>query len=413
MTTQRSQADIELLEKLLLGQLPVEEAERLATEYADDSRLAELAEAIGTRDDTLIDTLRNHKTVDDSNADQLVGRLVQRMKNSASSFGPMSETLGVEADEASVQAIPEKLEYFQIQKVLGQGGMGTVYLADDTRLGRQVALKALKRELAANPAAKDRFLREARSAAKLHHDHIIPIYYVGEADGTPFLAMPFLEGEPLDARIKRQLSVDPTASNFFAEKSGEARSLPVPEAIRIAREVALGLSVAHKQGLIHRDIKPANIWLESPTGRVKILDFGLARSQGEEANLTASGAIMGTPAYMAPEQARGKAVDARADLFSLGCVLYEMLTGRRPFTGPDTMAILSSSGARRAEPPQRSTRSARSGFCTDDATAGEEAGTAAGVGRSHCQAAREAGDASCRGDGPNGSHAGGQSVGSD
>ena len=175
--------------------------------------------------------------------------------------------------------------------------------------------------MAANPAAKGRFLREARGAAKLHHDHIIPIYYVGESDGIPFLAMPFLEGEPLDLRIKR---------------GGDHSPLPIPEAIRIAREVAQGLAVAHEHGVIHRDIKPGNIWLEAPNGRVKILDFGLARTEKEAAHLTASGAIMGTPAYMAPEQARGKHVDARADLFSLGCVLYEMVSGRRPFTGADT-----------------------------------------------------------------------------
>lgn len=219
----------------------------------------------------------------------------------------VTDTLSVADSSPSSETpepIPEWLEYFRIEKVLGQGGMGTVYLADDTRLQRKVALKTLKSELAKKPGAKDRFLREARAAARLQDDHIVPIHYVGEADGIPFLAMPFLPGESLESRIK-------------GKKPAESKPLPIAEAIHIARQVAQGLAVAHAQGLIHRDIKPANIWLEAPTGRVKILDFGLARSQAESGNLTATGAIMGTPAYMAPEQARGKSIDARADLFSL------------------------------------------------------------------------------------------------
>ena len=230
------------------------------------------------------------------------------------------------------QKLPERLEYYRPIKVLGQGGMGTVYLAEDTRLGREVAIKTLRPELAINPQAKERFLREARSAAKLEHDHVIPIYSVGEAaDGTPFLAMPFLKGEPLDALIRQT-----------------GGPLPVATAVRLAREMASGLAAAHARGLIHRDIKPANIWLEAPTGRVKILDFGLAKAADaggdadSETHLTASGAIVGTPAYMAPEQASGHAVDGRADLFSLGCVLYELLSGKRAFSGPNTMSILMS-----------------------------------------------------------------------
>jgi len=327
MTTQRKQADVESLEKLLLGQLPVVEAERLAVECADDSRVPEVAEALAGRDDTLLDSLRNHQTETDSQVDDLAARLIQDLKAPAASQASSSGTLPL-SDEVppTPQPLPERLEYFRIEKVLGEGGMGTVYLAEDTRLGRRVALKTLKRDLAIKPAAKDRFLREARSAAKLEHDHVIPIHYVGEADGTPFLAMPFLQGEPLDRRIEREKAA--------------GTLLPVDESMRIARQIATGLAFAHDKGLIHRDIKPANIWLEAPTGRVKILDFGLARTQQDDAHLTASGTIIGTPSYMAPEQGRGLAVDHRADLFSLGCVLYEMLTGNRPFTGRDTMAVL-------------------------------------------------------------------------
>src|SRR5437764_5748351 len=160
--------------------------------------------------------------------------------------------------------------------------------------------------LASGKAARQRFLREARAAAAVKHDHIVTIYAVGEDRGVPFLAMEFLEGEPLDARLERE------------------KNLPMAEVLRIAREISEGLAGAHDKGLIHRDIKPANVWLEGQWGRVKILDFGLARAAREHAQLTQTGAILGTPAYMAPEQARGETVDARCDLFSLGCVLYRM-----------------------------------------------------------------------------------------
>ncbi len=232
-----------------------------------------------------------------------------------------------------------RLNGYRILRELGHGGMGLVFEAEDIRLKRRVALKVMKPEIAAKQQHRERFIREAQTAAAVEHDHICPIYQVGEDNGVPFIAMPFLKGEPLDALLKRQ------------------GPLKIPEAIRIAREVAEGLAAAHDAGLVHRDIKPANIWLEASPGRkageyrVKILDFGLARLQTDAANLTASGAILGTPAYMAPEQARSKPVDRRADLFSLGVVLYEMTTGRRPFTGDDTMSILTSLAIDDPTPP--------------------------------------------------------------
>src|SRR5262249_41368306 len=176
----------------------------------------------------------------------------------------------------------------------------------------------------------------------IKHDHIVTIFQVGEDRGAPFLAMEFLHGEPLDARLKRG-------------------PLPLSEVLRIGTEIAEGLAAAHENDLIHRDIKPANIWLEQRVekkarqpdatavttddrprdgGRVKILDFGLARSTADQAGLTASGAIIGTPSYMAPEQADGRTVDHRCDLFSLGCVLYVMTTGQLPFKGGDTLSVL-------------------------------------------------------------------------
>ncbi len=213
--------------------------------------------------------------------------------------------------------------------------MGAVYLAEDTRLGRQVALKTMRAEVAAKPAAGERFLREARLAAAVEHDHIVPIYHVGESAGIPYLAMPVLKGQSLALMLKH------------------APKLSTAQVVRVGRQIAEGLAAAHDKGLIHRDIKLVNIWIE-PTGggRVKILDFGLARPEQDDAHLTQSGAVVGTPAYMAPEQARGEKVGPRADLWSLGVVLYELLSGRRPFDAPNTFAILSRIAADQPVAPQ-------------------------------------------------------------
>jgi LSD1 subclass zinc finger protein len=215
-----------------------------------------------------------------------------------------------------------RLGPYRVLRVLGAGGMGVVFQAEDPHLQRLVALKAILPGLAASDSAKQRFLREARAAAALKHDHIVTIHQVGEDRGAPFLAMEFLEGEPLDDRLKRE------------------GKLPLEDVLRIGREIAEGLAAAHERGLIHRDIKPANVWLECKKGRVKILDFGLARAADDEAHLTQSGAFVGTPAYMAPEQAQGKNVNPRSDLFSLGCVLYRMATGEAPFRGTDMISTL-------------------------------------------------------------------------
>jgi hypothetical protein len=186
-----------------------------------------------------------------------------------------------------------------------------------------VALKVLHPRLAEHPDARTRFLREARAMAAISHEHIVSVYHVEETGATPFLAMPLLSGLPLSAWLKRH---------------------PRPHLARVlgwARQIASGLAAAHEHGLIHRDVKPSNLWVESPCERIKILDFGLAYFDREEVHLTASGVIVGTPAYMAPEQARGATPDPRADLFSLGCVLYELCTGVTPFRGDSVMAVLS------------------------------------------------------------------------
>ncbi len=220
---------------------------------------------------------------------------------------------------------------YRIVKELGKGGMGSVYAAVDTRLDRKLALKMMLPAFAADRDAKERFLREAKAAAKVNHDNVVTVYEADERGGVPYIAMQFLEGLPLDEYLKKK------------------GSPAVPQIVRIATEAAAGLAAAHKLGLVHRDIKPANLWLEAPNGRVKVLDFGLAKPLDAESEVTKSGAVVGTPAYMSPEQARGEKVDARTDLFSLGAVLYRLCTGKLPFNGPTTMSILMALGME--EPP--------------------------------------------------------------
>jgi len=219
-----------------------------------------------------------------------------------------------------------RLGPYRVLRVLGTGGMGVVFLAEDPELGRRVALKAVKPVLAADPSVQQRFQREAKASARVKHDHIITIYQVGQDRGIPYLAMEYLEGESLEDRLRRQ------------------EVLPIAEALHIAHELTQGLAAAHTAGLIHRDIKPGNIWLETKgkITRIKILDFGLARLGQTDVQVTQSGAIVGTPAYMAPEQASAREVDARCDLFSLGAVLYRMVTGRMAFPGGDLTSILAS-----------------------------------------------------------------------
>jgi serine/threonine protein kinase len=217
-----------------------------------------------------------------------------------------------------------RLAGYRVLKLLGKGGMGMVFQAEDPQLRRLVALKVMLPDVAAGEQSRERFLREARAAAKLKHDHVVTIYQVGEDRGVPFLAMEFLKGKSL------------------ADWLSSGKRPTVGETLLIGRQIAKGLAAAHQAGLVHRDIKPANLWLEAPAGRVKILDFGLARTNERDVSLmTEQGAVVGTPAFMAPEQARGETVTPRSDLFSLGCVLYRLAAGRPPFTGDSLVAVLS------------------------------------------------------------------------
>jgi serine/threonine protein kinase/regulation of enolase protein 1 (concanavalin A-like superfamily) len=225
------------------------------------------------------------------------------------------------------------LGHYRVLELVGEGGMGLVFRAEDSLLSRPVALKVIRPELAHNPVVAERFSREARATAAITNDHIVRIYQVGRENGVPYLAMEYLRGMSLAGWLDR----------------GHKPSVEVM--LRVGREIAAGLSAAHKVGLIHRDIKPANIWLEAPWGRVKIVDFGMARSEREDVEITRSGAVMGSPAYMAPEQARGETVVASSDLFSLGCVLYRLATSRLPFDGDSVMAVLTSISTETPVPP--------------------------------------------------------------
>ncbi len=252
----------------------------------------------------------------------------------------------VEADEIG------RLGNYRVLRLLGRGGMALVFLAEDLGLRRPVALKVMKPDLGYDTEAWQRFLREARLMASIQHDHLVTVYQVGEEGKVIYLAMEALQGETLADWLRR------------------VGRPALPDILRLGREICAGLDVIHRHGLVHRDIKPANIWLESGQGdkatgrqgadatsrvvsvspslpdslsevrRVKILDFGLARAIKDDVHFTQSGYIIGTPAFMSPEQGRGAAVDGRTDLFSLGCVLYNLCTGVLPFQADNTMGLL-------------------------------------------------------------------------
>lgn len=212
-------------------------------------------------------------------------------------------------------------ERYAIEGELGAGGMAVVYLARDLRHDREVALKVLRPDVASEIGA-DRFLREIKLAARLSHPHILPLYDSGEAGGLLFYVMPNMQGHSLRERMDQE------------------RQLPLEDALRITRDVGAGLDYAHRHGVVHRDVKPENILMHE--GAAMVADFGIGKAASSSTrSITQTGVALGTPAYMSPEQASGEAdVDGRSDLYSLGCVLYEMLTGEQPFTGPTVQAVI-------------------------------------------------------------------------
>src|ERR1700739_1530187 len=234
------------------------------------------------------------------------------------------------------------LASYEITGAIGAGGMGEVYQAHDTKLGRDVAIKVLPEAFAHDPERLSRFQREAKMLAALNHPNIATIHGLEQSNGTSYLVMELVSGETLAERVKRE------------------GALPIEEALTICKQIAEALEAAHEKGIIHRDLKPANVKV-TPEGKVKVLDFGLAKAfAGEAADsnpsqsptlsavATMQGVLLGTAGYMSPEQAKGKAVDRRTEIWAFGCVLYEMLTGKQAFQGEDITDILAA--VVRAEP---------------------------------------------------------------
>jgi predicted Ser/Thr protein kinase len=273
------------------------------------------------------------------------------------SVAPEGETLRAVPAEASVtltresaaptpasssptlpEHLPASFGRYQLVKLLGRGGMGVVYLAQDSQLDRAVALKVPHFTAAEGPHLRERFLREARAAAGLRHANICPVYDVGELDGIPYLTMAYIEGRSLAEMLR-----------------GDWKPLPPPRAAALVHKLALALTEAHSHQIIHRDLKPGNIMLTAD-GEPVLMDFGLARRDDSgDIRLTQQGAVLGTPAYMAPEQAKGDShtVGPRCDIYSLGVLLYELLTHRLPFRGVDTFAVLAKVMTEAPPPPSQ------------------------------------------------------------
>lgn len=341
----------DLLDSFLLGRLPVGEVEQWAG-HVEQCALCTAYISASTLKDPVIDALQNPGSAANERENPHVQSLITQLSHWGQLHHSTSSVRAAETPNNSSPDDPRKLFDFlaqseeageigrlgpyRILELLGTGGMGIVFKAEDPSLHRVVALKVLKPMLANRVECRERFRREAQAAALVEHDNIVPIYHVGEERDIPYLAMPLLSGRSLDDLLKTS-------------------KLDMKQIIQYGCQIAQGLKAAHDRGVIHRDIKPANIWIEAAQGgRAKILDFGLARNVGEDSTrLTRFGTVLGTAAFMAPEQANDQPVDHRCDLFSFGCVLYTMCTGTLPFPGKTTIGILASLANTSPTPPNK------------------------------------------------------------
>ncbi len=304
------------LADLAAERLPAAAAERVRQHLSQCPRCLQAMEQMSTRDEQIrggqpasptAEPPRNPAPLYEQDTDE---------------FAPKEEPFNVSLLEPSdTQDALGRLGKYEVLAVAGHGGMGVVLRGTDLQLCRPVAIKLLNRALSSSDTARRRFLREARAAAAINHPHVVTIYAVEEFRGTPLIVMEFVPGCTLRERIER------------------AGRLPPLEVLRISTQVASGLAAAHAQGVIHRDVKPGNILIEEQLDRAKLTDFGVARAATDLVDLTARGATVGTPAYIGAEQVRGETIDARADLFALGCVIYAMCVGHSPFHGRNAWEI--------------------------------------------------------------------------
>ncbi len=317
-----------------LGDLPEPHLSAVAGHLETCRRCEETAGRLDSAVDPVLAALRDPSSVVDDSTRHVRGKAAR-----PSAGSPFDDALP-EPDPAYPFLLPPaaadelgRLAGYRVLRLLDRGGMGYVFHAVDVALDRPVALKVMRPDLGGESRAWDRFVREARLMAAIKHDHVVGVYQAGQERDVVYLAMELLRGETLRDRL--------TA----------AAPLPADEVVRVAREAAVGLRAVPRHGLVHRDLKPGNLWLEAGTGRVKLLDFGLARFAAGDVDLTHSGVVVGTPSFMSPEQARGDAVDARSDLFSLGAVLYCACAGEKPFPGETATAVLTALAVTDPRPP--------------------------------------------------------------
>jgi len=334
--------EMDKLRELLDERLPVPEADRIEYHLSNCERCRSQLRAIAGEPmwwDETVEVLSKSTFIDQSSrpTSQPPSDPAQPQRSFDASLDwirPLLQPLRDQHSDAvdDTRAIGT-LDQYSIHSVIGQGGMGVVLRGMDPELNRPVAIKVLSPHLAGVGAARTRFMREAQAAAAIVHPAIVPIYSVVPSARLPYLVMPCIDGGNLQQRLDRE------------------GPLELTEVVRIGLQIAEGLSAAHKNSVLHRDIKPANILIEEGNGRVLISDFGLARAL-DDATLTNSGMIAGTPQYMSPEQARGESLDARSDLFSLGSLLYALASGRAPFRAESPLGILRKITETRAKPIQ-------------------------------------------------------------